>query len=319
VQVEQPQSPNEEFAVVQSGWGVSHVAKAAGLNPALESSWNTVAAWNGFSNYREFRLSIGQKVKIKPLAIPVPTAPVAPVIDHGAIERARVEAEKAAALLKEQERQKQMELEEKLKQENIKNALASETFNLYKITAEENVNLKTEVKNLNIRFDELNIKVDGLVKTIEVQKEMISLKDLQLLDKDKVIAGFNSQGSTLIVPKEVLQKAEQLATAKLSFKGKIFHIAKELRWNVLNGLWSVIGVLGGIAIAHVNGLDDQAFAFASVGGYVTPTIVKTISKGLITEGVVIVKSFIKDHNTVSNVSEGVLGNVIDTSNANIAI
>jgi hypothetical protein len=54
--------------VVQPGWGVSHVAKAAGLNYLSESTWNNIANTNGYGNWRVFALHPGMNVKVSKAA-----------------------------------------------------------------------------------------------------------------------------------------------------------------------------------------------------------------------------------------------------------
>lgn len=68
--------------LVQKGWGISHVAKAAGYADYKERSrWNMIAKLNGHNDATTFKLQPNQSVKVKgdlptptpvPVAIPVP-------------------------------------------------------------------------------------------------------------------------------------------------------------------------------------------------------------------------------------------------------
>lgn len=68
--------------VVQKGWGISHVAKAAGYADFADASrWNYIAQLNGHADHSTFKLSPNQVVKIKgdvvvPVAVPQPAPAV---------------------------------------------------------------------------------------------------------------------------------------------------------------------------------------------------------------------------------------------------
>ena len=78
-----PQAPvaPADSIVVQAGWGISHVAKAAGYEDyAKKDRWNYLARINGHADYTTFRLSPNQIVKVRgadPAATPAPV-PVMP-------------------------------------------------------------------------------------------------------------------------------------------------------------------------------------------------------------------------------------------------
>lgn len=72
----------EDSLVVQAGWGVSHVAKAAGYADYTEvSRWDYLARINGYADHSSFRLSPNQVVKVRgadPAAAPAPAPQNAP-------------------------------------------------------------------------------------------------------------------------------------------------------------------------------------------------------------------------------------------------
>jgi hypothetical protein len=70
-----PAAPTQnDSIVVQAGWGISHVAKAAGFADwDQESRWNAIAQLNGHANRTTFRLFANQVVKVRG---DVPAAPV---------------------------------------------------------------------------------------------------------------------------------------------------------------------------------------------------------------------------------------------------
>ncbi len=53
-----------ETYTADAGDGISHIAKKANLNYMSETVWNEIAQANGFNNYTEYHLFVGDKVKV---------------------------------------------------------------------------------------------------------------------------------------------------------------------------------------------------------------------------------------------------------------
>lgn len=69
-------STTMEFVVVQSGWGLSHVAQAAGYPDAqYPSAWQRIAQLNGYANWEDLQARfvrgdiIGQSLRVQPAAV----------------------------------------------------------------------------------------------------------------------------------------------------------------------------------------------------------------------------------------------------------
>lgn len=63
-----PKPAGRKYVTVKSGWGLSSVAKAAGMRDwFLPTAWSRIAKLNGSSNWRTFnaKLKPGQKVRVK--------------------------------------------------------------------------------------------------------------------------------------------------------------------------------------------------------------------------------------------------------------
>lgn len=74
-----PVDPNIITVVVQAGWGISHVAKAAGYPNFGEGPvWDRIAQANGHANSSTFRLHPGQQVKVPKYVAPASPATPAP-------------------------------------------------------------------------------------------------------------------------------------------------------------------------------------------------------------------------------------------------
>lgn len=66
----------QNTVTVQSGWGISHVAKAAGYTDyASESRWNYIASLNGYASYKLMHLSPGQVIKVRVSTSELPKVP----------------------------------------------------------------------------------------------------------------------------------------------------------------------------------------------------------------------------------------------------
>ena len=80
-----PAAVSGDFVIVQPGWGLSHVAKAAGYpNYSTPDSWAAIAAMNGSGDWGSFNagLKSGQQIRVKnaPAPTPAPAAPADSVI-----------------------------------------------------------------------------------------------------------------------------------------------------------------------------------------------------------------------------------------------
>lgn len=61
-------APSGDFVTVQAGWGLSHVAQAAGYSDwSEESAWARIASLNGSNDWQAFNnaLFVGQQVRVK--------------------------------------------------------------------------------------------------------------------------------------------------------------------------------------------------------------------------------------------------------------
>lgn len=84
-----PVENNAEYITVESGWGISHVAKQAGyMDYATAGRWDFIAKLNGHNDHSTFKLTPGMKVKVKttiPVTPPKPVTPT-PVVPKGYVE-----------------------------------------------------------------------------------------------------------------------------------------------------------------------------------------------------------------------------------------
>ena len=77
-----PADTGYEVVVVQPGWGVSHVAKAAGFTDWKQKArWNEIARLNGLSDSSQFKLQPNQQIRVRKKVQPTPPAPAPKPVD----------------------------------------------------------------------------------------------------------------------------------------------------------------------------------------------------------------------------------------------